>query len=306
MKFIYLADTHIGGSDCQGYRQQERYLRHLNALFQQLGDWLNAHPEVRFIVHGGDLVDAGTPDNILRARELFAGLPCPCYLALGNHDLTRADSVSQWLQLAPAFFPENQVDYSLLLEDIRLDFLVVRWGSKPYFWDPAQEQIPVISEQQVAQLKTGPKSKLRILITHAPPCGLPPAQTGMAAPLHAPTGSFQARLQELGRELGLSLILGAHNHMNLAVKSDFTYWVTAAAFSEIPFEFKVFEINTESLSMHTLDLVNQLPFRSCYDHQKGYVQGRPCDRSFMEKYPDCGPVHTTSGVKTTHLRLRDE
>ncbi|MFA6929255.1 MAG: metallophosphoesterase [Lentisphaeria bacterium] len=283
MKFIYLADTHIGGSDVQGYRQQERYLRYVNELFHLLSEWLNQHPEVLFLIHGGDLVDDGTPENILLTRDLFATLPLPCYLSLGNHDLTCANSLSQWLQLAPDFFPQRQADYSLMREDIRLDFLCAQWGNKPCLWDPSEEQIPTFTDQQLALLRNGLEGKRRILITHAPPCGLPATQTGLQNPLHPPAGNFQTVLENLAKELKLDLILGAHNHMDLAVKSDPAFFVTTAAFTETPFEFKLFEITKDILSMCTLDLVNQLPFRSHYDHQKGYVQGRPCDRGFHEK-----------------------
>lgn len=32
MKFLYMADTHIDGSDIMDYRQQERYLKYVDEL----------------------------------------------------------------------------------------------------------------------------------------------------------------------------------------------------------------------------------------------------------------------------------
>ena len=296
MKFIYLADSHIGGSDSAGYCQQERSLRYARDIFDELRHWLHEHPEVDFMIHGGDMADSGTGANILQAKEFFAALPCPCFLALGNHDLTETDSLQKWLQIVPEFFPEQQTDYSFLQGDVRFDILTVHWGKQEFFWDPSEAQIPWFSDQQFNQLQKGLCGKRRILITHAPPCGLPEAQTGLQNPLHPPAGNFETILQQLAEEYSLDLILGAHNHMNLATRRDPAWLVTSSAFSETPFEFKLFEINDKKLCMETISLVNQLPFRSSYDHQKSYVQGRPCDRKFSENHPQTNISSTQNSI----------
>lgn len=296
MKFIYLADSHIGGSDSVGYCQQERYLRYARDLFDALKQWLHQHPEVDFMIHGGDMADAGNEANILHAKELFAALPCPCFLALGNHDLTETDSLQKWLQIVPKFFANQQPDYSFLRDEVRFDILTVHWGTQEFFWNPSEAQIPWFSDQQLHQLQKGPCGKRRILVTHAPPCGLPEAQTGLQSPLHPPAGHFETALQQLAEKYSLDLILGAHNHMNLATRRDPAWLVTSSAFSETPFEFKLFEINDHKLCMETLSLVNQLPFRASYDHQKSYVQGRPCDRGFKENDPQTNISSTQTSI----------
>lgn len=284
MKFIYLADTHIGGSLTEGYCQQKRYLQHIWEIFKGLGQWLDERPEIDFIIHGGDMVDSGTEGNILLAKELFSTLPRPCFLALGNHDLTEVDSLPTWLRLAPEFFSSGQADYNFLHGQIRFDILTAHWGKQEFFWNPAEAQIPWLSKRQLSQLKSAAHGKQRILITHAPPCGLPEGQTGMLGAWHSPAGNFEAVLQQLSEEHNLALILGAHNHANLAVKGAPEWLVTASAFVETPFEFKLFEITDDKLKMETISLVNVLPFRSFYDHSRSYVQGRPCDRNFSQTF----------------------
>ena len=80
-----------------------------------------------------------------------------------------------------------------------------------------------------------------------------------------------------------SLVLGAHNHMNMALLKDECYYVTTTALSEMPFEFKVIEATREKLSMQTVGLSSLVSFRGKYDFESTYVQGRTCDRNFERK-----------------------
>jgi transcription elongation factor GreA-like protein len=62
MKFLYIADTHIGGSDTKGYTQQERYLKHF---------------------------DESSLKNVVEAGRLFNKLPCPVYFTPGNYNFKK-------------------------------------------------------------------------------------------------------------------------------------------------------------------------------------------------------------------------
>lgn len=70
--------------------------------------------------------------------------------------------------------------------------------------------------------------------------------------------------------------------MNMHLLKDGVHYVTAGAFSEMPFEFKVFDLNAESFSMETISLADKMSFKTKYNFNKTYVQGRACDRSFKE------------------------
>ncbi len=281
MKFIYITDTHIGGSDIKGYIQQKRYLKHFDALIDVLAEWIEQH-NIDFVIHGGDMVDESSSENIAKAVNLFAKLPCPVYFTPGNHDLTEDDSVEKWLSAAPGFFNDESVNFSFCRDDIKFNFISCHWGKKTYFWNPSETQTPYFLEEQNALLGDGKNSKYEILITHAPVFGLPCEQTGLDVPLHPPAGEFSNIIHEQTRRHEIRLALGAHTHMNMHLLKDGVHYVTASAFSETPFEFKVFELDKESLSMETISLADKMNFRTEYNFNKTYVQGRACDRSFKE------------------------
>jgi len=281
MKFIYLADTHIGGSDTKGYRQQPRYLSHVSELIGCLAGWIAKRKDVDFVIHGGDIVDGADSQNIDIAIELFRKLPCPVYPVMGNHDLASSDAVGHWLEKGNGFFPENSMDFSLSLDGTGFYFLTCHWGKKPYFWDPAEEQIPYLSGPQLEKLKGyGSVSSLMFLIVHSPVLGLPCGQTGLKDPLHSPKGDFPAMIRGLAEELHVKVVLGAHNHMNMNVELNGVNYVTVSAFTETPFEFKLFEVTGTSISMETLSMEGELGFGNDYCFDRTFVQGRQCDRSF--------------------------
>ena len=103
-KFIYIADSHVGAGDT-GYYQQPRYADRLPELVALLDAWIQQDSGIDFVLHGGDMVDAASVENIRAARAMFQ-LSVPVYLCLGNHDLTGENAFDLWLAEAPAFFLE--------------------------------------------------------------------------------------------------------------------------------------------------------------------------------------------------------
>ena len=181
-------------------------------------------------------------------------------------------------------FLENSVDFPLTHTGIDFLFLTSHWGNKPYFWNPKEEQIPYLLSSQLEELKTpGKTSTPMVLVTHSPIFGLPCEQTGMSKPLHPPEGEFSEIIRKKTEGLPVKLVLGAHNHMNMNVEMDGINYVTVSAFTEMPFEFKLFEITETALSMKTVSLSAEVNFRSDYCFDKTFVQGRLCDRSFGKK-----------------------
>lgn len=117
-------------------------------------------------------------------------MPCPVYLTLGNHDLTEAGSRAKWLDAAPELFPGGNTEASFVCSGVRFDMITSHWGRTKYFWNPSEPQIPWFSEEQLEVLRTGPASLQRVIISHAPPCGVPPEQTGFEKPIHSPDAIF--------------------------------------------------------------------------------------------------------------------
>ena len=147
-------------------------------------------------------------------------------------------------------------------------------------WVREEEQIPYFDPFQMAQLARE-SSGTRIIVSHAPPCGMPGPQAGLENELHPPAGDFPETVKDISRRYRPALFLGAHNHMNLLVHRGATWLATVSAYPETPFEFKVVEIGEDGiLHMKTVGLASAVGFRSDYDFGKTYIQGRPCDRSF--------------------------
>ena len=283
MKFIYIADTHIGGSDISGYRLQERCLRYFPELIRVFSRWIEQQEGIDFVIHGGDMVDKASPKAIAEATELFKTLPCPLYFTPGNHDLTETDSVKNWLDEASEFFNNGEVDFSFCRDDVKFDFISCHWGKRNYFWNPNEAQVPYWETAQTELLSDEGDFKHRVIITHAPVFGLPCEQTGLSEALHPPAGNFSNFIHGLATKHKALLVLGAHTHMNMHLCKDNVHYVTVSAFSEMPFEFKVFEISDHDFSMKTVNLADQISFDCKYNFDKTYIQGRACDRSFEVK-----------------------
>jgi hypothetical protein len=283
MKFIYVADTHVGGSDISGYWQQERYLRYFPELFEVFSRWIEQQGNIDFVIHGGDMVDKASPEAITDVAEMFQKLPCPLYFTPGNHDLTEDDSAKSWLEKASDFFNNDGIDFSFCHDNVKFDFISCHWGQKPYFWNPVEAQIPYWETAQTQLLGNEGSFKHKVIVTHAPVFGLPCTQTGMNEELHPPAGDFSDFIHKLAVKHKVLLVLGAHTHMNMHLCKDGVHYVTVSAFSEVPFEFKVFEISDDDFSMKTIGLADQVNFNFKYNFDKTYIQGRACDRSFEEK-----------------------
>jgi 3',5'-cyclic-AMP phosphodiesterase len=278
MKFIYLADTHVGGSDNEGYRKQPRYLKYFQEIIECLKNYINDTGDIDFIIHGGDMVDKTTPGTIKASGDFFNQLPCPTYLVLGNHDLTELESISMWLKYAPQFFPEGKVDFRLIKDGVQLDALQCNWCEIPAYWSAGKTQTPWFTSEQFEQIsEITPSCHTQIIAFHSPMYGLPTEQHGGTQPSHAPAGDFSKKLSPA--LVNASLVLGAHNHMNMAIFNNNCHYVTTPGFSEMPFEFKVIEATRQKLSMQTVNLNTVVPFHGEYDFDSTYVQGRSCDRT---------------------------
>jgi hypothetical protein len=279
-RFLYIADTHLG-ADPMGYQQQQGYPERLPELLKTMEEWISAEGDIDFLLHGGDMVDAATEENIQTAADLFR-FSIPVYLCLGNHDLTHEKSLEMWLGLAPQFFKNQAPTYAVETDDCTLHVIPNHWEETPYFWGSRQDA--QFSADQLSRLETdlAKHSEIaHIVSTHSPAIGLPTEQTGFPEPHHSPPESFQTQLMKLVAEHGqIQSILGAHNHMNMHLEIDSVNYVTTSSFSETPFNFKLFEITPTSISMSTPSLFDRMGFRGEYDFDKTFVQGREKDRSF--------------------------
>lgn len=277
-RFLYIADTHFGANP-MGYFQQSPYPEKLPELLAEL---IKAE-KPDFILHGGDMIDAVTPENLRRARETFS-LPVPVWLCLGNHDMSAAASLNPadaWLAEAPDFFRGNALCFRLQTDQAVLHIVPNHWQTDaPWRWKNKQE--PCFMDQQLQWLRDGLRQepeKCHLLFTHSPVFGLPPEQTGRKAAVHAGDPDFVAVILNLTTEFPhLRAVFSAHTHMNACISYNETHFITVSSLVESPFEYKVVELDESVLRLRTESLFSRVSFRADYDFNRTYVQGREPDR----------------------------
>ena len=283
-RFIYIADTHFGAA-IMGYQQQRGYPEKLSEILASLRDFINADGSIDFVLHGGDMIDSATDENIAAAVNLF-DLPVPVYLCLGNHDLTTPQALDRWLTFAPNFFHENHnPEYSIVSDDCVVHVVPNQWETQPYYWNDTQD-VHFSKEQSVylsKMVKTSPHLP-HIILTHSSVLGLPMEQTGFDAPYHSPNKSFEKSMIDfVARHSNVKCVLGAHSHMNMRIEQAGVEFVTVSSLTEIPFEFKLFDLTPQSVVMTTVSLTPSFDFNGEYNEDKAFVQGRSIDRAFTTK-----------------------
>jgi hypothetical protein len=268
-----------------GYQQQTGYPEKLPQIAAALRQYLSANGGIDFILHGGDMLDCTTDDNIRAAAEHF-DFAIPVYLCLGNHDVTVPDAVERWLALAPQFFVGGVQDYTVASEACLVHVVPNHWCDRPSYWNGTQN--PHLSDAQAGRLANELDRHLdipHILLTHCPVYGLPIAQTGFRDPYHAPSASFTRDVVMLATTHGsVKCVLGAHNHMNMRVRHAGVEFATVSALVETPFEFKLFEVTPQKMAMQTISLRTSVDFDAEPDPAKSFVQGRNEDRSFSREF----------------------
>lgn len=281
-KFIYITDTHLGGS-AKTYKQQTAYREILDELLLLLNEKINEIGNIDFIINGGDVIDQYEESLLTKTKQSFS-MSKPVYFCLGNHDLTEPEAAENWFKKAPEFFKDNSLHFELETKDCMLHILPNHWCKKEYFWKKEQE--PYFSLKQLERLTEKLKNNPmpHIIITHANILGISREQTGFEEEYHAQKESFIKTFSELLKSYPqIKCIICAHNHINSINILENVPVVSAASFTESPFEFKLFEIDKNTLSIKTFNLSADLRLKTDYDFNKTFVQGRNKDRNITIK-----------------------
>lgn len=278
-RFIYIADTHLG-ANAPGYQQQQSYPERIADILAALQEVISER-NIDFVLHGGDLVDTPRESEILSAVRHF-DLPVPTYLCLGNHDLAWPDSLERWMRCAPDLFPGGGPEFTITTDDCLIHVVPNQWDTTPYHSVHLEGQW--FTENQMTFLSDGLRLRPdlpHILSTHCSIFGVPAEQTGFPDSYGTSQQEFIDYLTGLAaRHKHLRCVLGAHVHMNSRVPHAGVEYVTVSAVTETPFEFKLFEVSSGTISMTTVALSDALSFDAVYDADHRYVQGRPIDRAF--------------------------
>lgn len=281
-KFVFLADTHVGGSRT-GYFEQQNYPERLPELMRELASWIDEAGDIDFVVHGGDIVEEPTEELIASAADVFSQLPVSVYLCLGNHDMSDDKAVARWLDNASGFFPDRSFTYTLRRDDCLIHVLPTQWGVESYQGGGGVE--PHLLPEQLRFLEEALEldSELpHIVVTHYPMSRIPLEQSGGVSlpPLSLASLELMKRV-ECGA--GVAMVMAGHSHVNTCVLHHSTYSVSSSSYVETPFEFKVVEVGAEGLSMKTISLASRIGFIGEYNFDKTFVQGRHIDRTIIKE-----------------------
>ena len=281
-RFLYLTDTHLGAGR-KGYIQQSRYLEHFDRLLEGLGVWISEN-RVDFILHGGDLTEDGTCDQIKKSLAAFNNLNVPFYLCLGNHDLSSLKSISLWINHHAGAFGDGTPNFPVETGDVVLFVMAHHWDtlSPAHYWNRDLPQVPILDEAQKAKLVRLLQSTTKpvIVAVHAPLNAVPASQTGLAADYHVPDRIYLEYFLGLAEKYpNFKLALAAHNHVNTLRNYGHLTTVTSAAFSETPFDFRMIEVGSETIAIRTISLNSRLGLSVDYLTEKKWVQGAEGDRS---------------------------
>jgi hypothetical protein len=277
-RFLYISDTHWG-SAANGYKVQPKYGDRLPELLAVLQNWISENGNVDFILHGGDMIHDTDEVSIKGAVEHF-DLAVPVHLCVGNHDLTVENGIEDWLRWAPGFF-DGSANFAISADDCQIHVIPNQYGPEPYFWNKSQNAHFLDTQIETLEQRIESKPDTHHLIaTHSPVHAILPDQSGLPDPFHAPLESFTQTVTELAEKHNVSCVLGAHSHTNMNKELNGVNYVTISSFVESPFEFKLFEVGKDTLSMQTHNLFDRIDFEVEYNWDKTFAQGRACDRGF--------------------------
>jgi DNA repair exonuclease SbcCD nuclease subunit len=255
-RIAYLTDTHLG-CGALGYQKQPRYLGQFDELFAALRRWLVAS-EIELLIHGGDVVDEGTAPQIAAAAELLQSLGVPCAVSLGNHDLSRPDSLALWQRLAPELIGDVTAARRIALEHCDLFLITHHWQpARDFYWQIEAPQQPRLDERQEASLCAAMQASGRpaILVTHAPANAIPAAQTGLPQPMHEPDPLYAATLQRVAASCpNLRLILTGHNHVHTMCDHGAFVSSSTSAFTERPAQLRLMDVDETAITARTVAL----------------------------------------------------
>ena len=280
MKFMFITDSHWGGRDEEGFQMQPRYPEHTTEILQAL-DRVIRREAVELVIHGGDITDDGTAEQICQVAKMYREhLSAPVILATGNHDTQQPDCDDLWLRYAPGFFPANTMDTTLVCDGLRLDILSLHWGTDKRSWSKDAGQKIQLAPGHLERLRSGRQDLPRIIVMHAQIRPILPEKTHFDEPFLVPENNFSAVGDALIAEFHPAMILSGHNHLNLLDPIDGTMAVSGSSLVETPFEYKLVEFTNGVLSMQTRSLAEEINFPHNYWQHQQFVQGSEAERSF--------------------------
>ncbi len=256
IRFAYITDTHLGA--CEGaWGQQPTYPQLVPQLFDDLKEYIDLHP-VDFILHGGDVTDAGTSEQQQKLEEIVSGFPCKFLVTLGNHDLAQKDSLIGWRNYGKLFFGENvtaSCDFSVELDKVRLVVMTNTWqepeSEHAFHWDKQIGQCAGFTKSQYDWFESQlTDDKPVILSIHETLYPLHMELTETDVPIHEPPGDYVRDIRAfIESHRQIKVVLSGHCHASCRTMHNSSVHITSAAYFEPPFQIRIIEINDKAIDI---------------------------------------------------------
>lgn len=279
---LFVTDTHLGAGTT-GYQMQPRVPHLLQPAFEAIRRLVRER-HVDYVIHGGDLTELGTPQQIEQGVQLLKDLGAPTAMCLGNHDLTTPESADTWrtglttagVQLADCVITAGGWDVLLLNTHYALE------ARLRLFWSHQQRGVESLTPAQLAwldaELARRP-DRPAVVVTHVPPDPLPPRLTGRPAPIHTADAAYAGGLEAvLSRYRRVKLLLTGHNHVNCATPHPGRLHLSTSATLEPPFEVRLIRLRASSLQVETVPLL-PLTGEVQWLPQQAWISGQAEDRT---------------------------
>ena len=266
------------------------------------------HPD--FVIHCGDFTGHCSMDNYNYGIEIMNSLDCPWYVVVGNHD-TWFPPVRQRISSLYGL-SNDQCHYTRLINDIMFVFLDNCYyqttdGSVSAYLDKesydagkirgmsfCHSQIQWLDEQLRQNA-----NRLVILVSHGPMdyrefyriATLPNGEriknhlVKLADRRFFVPGLRDEIVNVINSHSNIKVAFAGHWHINdMVVKNGVTYCQTASL-REYPFEFRVVELDRDTLSVTTHQLNDKGLCEESFvdDWQNDWVVGSEADREFVIK-----------------------
>lgn len=289
MRIAYLTDSHLGATG-EGFHQQSHWVGGLDELMARMSRWVRQQ-QIDVVIHGGDLIEFGQPEEMPKALDHLAALERPCLICLGNHDICRPQAYEQWRRIIERYPDIALADVHRPLDQCDLYLLNNHWqaeGEPEMYWDPTPpfRHQPCLTAEQLDWLDrqlSRQSDRPAILAVHTQIEPVPPNEPELETyiPPHYPNHLNAV----LDKHSHCMLVLSGHCHVTTARPRNGRMHLTTGAFSEAPFHVRLIDVREDRMVVETHEL-GPAPDTAAFDESRAWAAGTPADQNFT--LPLCG------------------
>ncbi|MCC7493605.1 MAG: metallophosphoesterase [Fimbriimonadaceae bacterium] len=276
--FGFVTDTHLGHAGGRGVHNAADAAGVAPRLRRLATDLAGCE----LVLHGGDLIDAGTWEQQRAFAALVADWP-PLYVALGNHDALQPGDRERWPDALPQAFGAAELHHSFTHCGVHFVVLQSWWcdlaGEPQPYWVPAAGCVWQVPDEQLAWLDADLAAHAglpTVVLNH--PLAIPVvARVTGGSDDHLPPRAASADLLAiLARHQQVELLLGGHAHVQQLESRAGLWHLAGGALVEPPCCWRRITLSATDWIVETLPV---LPTPASEELGRPWVAGQPGDRA---------------------------